>query len=377
MSPPVFSLGQIGQQLRTSWGGSYEGTTESWSGPGGTNYYLGGTADASGSGEAAYKTTMTPLMQSRAALAFELWDDLIARDLNPVSTAAFSQIQFEYASHTYDSNGVLSTGGGTYTEPWTSGGSTGAYGTANYNITRGEIWLNSNWSSQNSDNAMAFGGYGFETYMHEIGHSLGLSHPGAYDAGNGGSITYANNAEYSLDNRQYSIMSYFGGYAPGVGWQQDGTYSNWLYSETPMVDDVAAIQAIYGADMTTRTGDTTYGFHSNAGRAVFDFTVNTQPIVTIWDAGGNDTLDVSGYSANQRIDLHAGAYSDVGGMVNNVAIASGVTTETALGASANATITRNDAHNVLRGNVGNGSIDVAARTDTAASPASRPHYTLT
>src|SRR5882757_2986753 len=131
---------------------------------------------------------------------------------------------------------------------------------------------------------------------------------------------------------------------------------------TPMVDDVAAIQAIYGADMTTRAGDTTYGFHSNAGRAVFDFTVDTTPIVTIWDAGGNDTLDLSGYSANQRIDLHAGTYSDVGGMVNNVAIAYGVTIESAIGGSGNDTITGNDVNNVLRGNGGNDTIDGGAGT---------------
>src|SRR5882762_342177 len=233
-APPAFSLAQIVQQLRTSWGGAWEGTTESWSGSGAINYYIGGTAYASGSGEAAYTTTMTSLMQSRAALAFELWDDLIARDLNQVSSAAFGQIQFEYSSRTYDQNGNLSTAGGTYSGPWTSGGGAGAYGTANYNMTRDEIWLNSNWTSHNADNDMYFGGYGFQTYMHEIGHSLGLSHPGTYNAGNGGSISYASNAEYSLDNRQYTIMSYFGGYAPGVGWQQDGTYSNWLYSSTPM-----------------------------------------------------------------------------------------------------------------------------------------------
>jgi len=170
-----------------------------------------------------------------------------------------------------------------------------------------------------------------------------------YDAGNGGSISYANNAEYSLDNRQYTIISYFGGYAPGVGWQQDGTYSNWLYSSTPMLDDVAAIQAIYGADMTTRTGDTTYGFHRQYRTRRVRFHHRHHPIVTIWDAGGNDTLDLSGYSANQRIDLHAGTYSDVGGMVNNVAIAYGVTIESAIGGSGNDTITGNDANNVLRG----------------------------
>src|SRR3954466_14370788 len=135
-SPPAFSLDQIVHQLRTQWGGAYEGTTESWSGTGPINYYIGGTPYASGSGEAAYKTTMTSLMQTRATLAFELWDDLIARDLNQVSTAAFGQIQFEYTSRTYDSNGNLSTGGGTYSGPWASSGGTGVYGTANYNITR-------------------------------------------------------------------------------------------------------------------------------------------------------------------------------------------------------------------------------------------------
>src|ERR1700716_588338 len=64
--PPAFSLSQIFHQLTTSWGGSYEGTTESWSGTGPINYYIGGTPYASGSGEAAYKTTMDSLMQSRA-----------------------------------------------------------------------------------------------------------------------------------------------------------------------------------------------------------------------------------------------------------------------------------------------------------------------
>ena len=36
------------------------------------------------------------------------------------------------------------------------------------------------------------------------------------------------------------------------------------YAATPMVHDIYAGAAIYGADMTTRTGDTTYGFHATA-----------------------------------------------------------------------------------------------------------------
>ena len=282
-APPAFSLAQIIQQLQTQWGGAYEGTTEHWPGTGPIPYYIGGTPYASGSGEISYWTTMTALMTSRAALAFELWDDLIARDLNPAATAASAQIQFEYATRTYNSSGVLSTNGGTYEFGWYNGTSSNSYSTTNYNLSRAEIWLNSNWTSHNADNDMVFGGYGFQTYMHEIGHALGLSHPGTYNAGSGGTITYANSAEYSLDNRQYTIMSYFGGYAPGAGWQQDGTASSWLYSSTPMLHDVAAIQAIYGADTNTRAGDTTYGFHSNAGRDVFDFTIDKTPIVTVWE----------------------------------------------------------------------------------------------
>ena len=375
-APPAFSLAQVIQQLRTQWGGSFEGTTMSWSGSGAIPYYINGTPYASGSGEIPYKTGMTSLMVTRATLAFELWDDLIARDLNPVSTAASAQIQFMYATQTYNANNVLSTNGGTYSDSSLSSNGASPYGTANYRITRDELWFNSNWTSHDQDSDMYYGGYGFLTYIHEIGHSLGLSHPGTYNAGNN-PITYANNAEYTQDNRQYTVMSYFGGYSPAAGWQQDGTFNNWYYSSTPMLHDVAAIQSIYGADMTTRAGDTTYGFNSNAGREVFDFNVDLHPIVTIWDAGGNDTVDLSGYSANQRIDLNAGIYSDVGGMFGNFAIAYNVTLETAIGGSGSDTIIGNAAANTLKGNGGNDTIDGRDGIDTAIFSGLRSSYALT
>ena len=97
-APAAFSLAQIVQQLRTQWGGSFEGATLAWSGTGAIDYFIGGTPYPSGSGEITYKTGMTALMQTRAVLAFELWDDLIARDLNQASSAASAQIQFEYAT---------------------------------------------------------------------------------------------------------------------------------------------------------------------------------------------------------------------------------------------------------------------------------------
>jgi serralysin len=84
-----------------------------------------------------------------------------------------------------------------------------------------------------------------------------------------------------------------------------------------MVHDVAVIQAKYGADMTTRTGDTTYGFNAtadvtNAAMQFEDGEMHT--IFTIWDAGGTDTLDLSGYYSDSVIDLRPGAYSSAGGM---------------------------------------------------------------
>ena len=101
---------------------------------------------------------MTALMQTRAVLAFELWDDLIARDLNQASGAASAQIQFEYAIRTNDGTGALTPSGETYSRPSLSSNGFNIYGTTNYRIARDEIWLNSNWTSHNADNDMSYGG---------------------------------------------------------------------------------------------------------------------------------------------------------------------------------------------------------------------------
>ena len=44
--------------------------------------------------------------------------------------------------------------------------------------------------------------------LHEIGHALGLAHPGSYDVTQG-NPTYAANAVYREDTLQYSVMSYW------------------------------------------------------------------------------------------------------------------------------------------------------------------------
>jgi len=191
--------------------------------------------------------------------------------------------------------------------------------------------------------------YGRQTLTHEIGHSLGLAHPGDYNAGEG-APTY-NDASYGQDTRGYSVMSY---------WSESNTSQNFskggveAYSSGPLMDDIAAIQKLYGGNTTTRTGDTTYGFNSNAGRDFLSASSSADKVVfSVWDAGGKDTLDFSGFTQNQKINLNEASFSDVGGLVGNVSIAKGVTVENAIGGAGNDLLIGNSVSNELKGGAGN------------------------
>ncbi|MEH2544236.1 Ca2+-binding RTX toxin-like protein [Bradyrhizobium sp. AZCC 2262] len=217
------------------------------------------------------------------------------------------------------------------------------------------ITISSNWITTDggaNDGKTGIDSYGYQTYIHEIGHALGLGHQGPYN----GSASYSTNAIYANDTWQYSIMSYFS--------EPNYSGSSYRYVVTPQMADIYAVDSIYGAATSTRTGDTVYGFNSNAG-AVFSFgNYTSAPALTIYDSSGTDTLDCSGYSAAQTIDLHPGAFSSVGGLTNNIGIALNATIEKAIGGSGNDTLIASDTGCTLSGGGGNDTLIGGAGNDT-------------
>lgn len=282
---------------------------------------------------------MNALQQQSATMVIHLWDDLIKASI------AFNGI---------DPNSTINLSNLTNTSDYAY-----AYYPSTYGWQGSSLWLNSDYPELATPNV---GEYGFLTILHELGHTLGLDHMGNYN----GYANWATDASSQQDSHMYSVMSYFSAQEAGqANWTQ-----GWVnyYPQTPMLNDIMAIQSIYGADTTTRAGDTTYGFNA-AGLSpetapIFDFTQNAHPILTIYDAGGNDTLDLSGYTSASRIDLFAGHYSSTAGMTNNIAIAYNTTIENAVGGAGNDTIIGNAANNVLSGGAGTDRLEGGLGNDT-------------
>jgi serralysin len=197
----------------------------------------------------------------------------------------------------------------------------------------GDIWLDLPSKTTNLVNPVAGTG-GFMTLLHETGHALGLKHPfeGQYQLPD------------EVDRYSQTVMSYS---RTSGEYEHSGVSS--AYPTTPMLLDVLAIQHLYGANMSYRTGDETYTF--NEGESYYQ---------TIWDAGGIDTVAWTG-SSGRTIDLRPGEFSNLGnpiavapGITQNgtVVIAYGAVIENARGGSGDDILVGNSAINHIAGGAG-------------------------
>lgn len=174
-------------------------------------------------------TPLTAEGQSLARHALGQWSAVIGISSLEVTTDA--QITFADSDEGEDGLGAAYT-----TASW----SNGITHSAAINISAG--WLEFYGTGLNS--------YSYLTYLHEIGHALGLGHAGDYND----TAIFPYDALFENDAWPMTVMSYFAqdesSYFPSLG------FSFGLVG-TPMLADIVALSELYGLSTTARLGDTT------------------------------------------------------------------------------------------------------------------------
>lgn len=203
------------------------------------------------------------------------------------------------------------------------------------------------------------GDYSFQTYLHEIGHALGLGHMGNYN----GSADFGFDETFANDSWQASVMSYF------AQSENPNIDADLAYVVTPMLADIIAIRSLYGAPGSSGLtgGNTIYGRNHNLGDSwlgnVFDAQMGAGGVadarsvaMTITDTGGWDRLDLGHDNQDQDVDLRMGGVSDVFGLRGNLQISLGTVIESYVAGRGNDRVVGNAGNNNISGGNGDDSI---------------------
>ena len=154
-------------------------------------------------------------------------------------------------------------------------------------VTITEHWLEVHGSS--------FGSHSLGTYIHEIGHALGLGHlkPDVY------TDKFGVGEEFLLNSFQASNMS---GY-----YQHLNTFINASTARpiTPMIADIIAVHKLYGAPEDSNGGGTVYGFQSNVDGYLAEY-------FRLW-TGEADPFILTDVPDDPLFAYHAQAFADLDG----------------------------------------------------------------
>ena len=346
------------------------------------------------------QTNFTSAEEDNAWQALQLWSGLAninfvyTGDSNTSATAG-TQVNFVHALDTY---GTTKLPAGTL---YANTGSTASGTTGIRDATSGYIQIDNTTEQKDSDGnyvpgTLGYGdigsytaddGYGIDTLVHEVGHLMGLGHGGNYN----GTVDPSTQQRSEYDTRTWSIMSYIDPGAQSVDgnteklvtpkYEADYTVASDFDNEapfTPMGLDIFAAQRIDGAPTSTMfNGGQTFGFNSTVmytalnGQqqtlSMYDFTVDVLPVVTLYDYGGGNTLDLSGFKTAQTIDLNDGTFSSVAGLKNNLFIEWGTQIDRLIGGQGDDAITLNARADYVDGGDGD---------NTAILPGARASYEL-
>ena len=227
---------------------------------------------------------------------------------------------------------------------------------------------------------------------HELGHVLGLDHPrgqeGSFLTANDVYDPNSNDIPFEEATDRFTIMSYVNNedfYERGGLQNQyfETVHNTWGLTTNQSLGlfDIKTLQYLYGANTSTRTGDDTYSFRPEDAS-----------VITVYDAGGNDTFDFSNQLTAVKANLGEATFSSVGYYYtnarlssfssepadletrpevqvtanNNISIAWDTVIENAIGSDHQDTLKGNDTDNKLQGMAGDDLIIAYAGADTVS-----------
>ena len=234
----------------------------------------------------------------------------------------------------------------------------------------GDSWYNSTNNWFNDPYALMDGTYWNQTIIHEVGHALGLAH-----SQESNQISYRTYGIDAPDGSEHNALPYTNmAYPEYVGDPPDGL-ENYLSRPTNlMIDDVAAIQHLYGVNEQYNISDNIYQidtFDMGSYNALYG---DQYIYASIWDAGGIDTISWSTQNSSATIDLNHGAFSSFGNITGPndtdldkpymqdgdglLGIGYNVIIENAIGGTGSDTIVGNQIENILYGGAGSNVKDI-------------------